>query len=116
MTMDGIVVGTVKYLSPEQGQAKPVDHRTDIFSFGMMLYRLLTGEVPFDDNNVAQALFKRVKEPAPPIRQLKPNLPITDEAERLLLTMLAKNPEDRPDSAISVIAAMEKALGIVHRI
>ena len=111
-TMDGIVVGTVKYLSPEQGQAKPVDYRSDIFSFGLMLYRLLTGHVPFDDKNVAKALINRVKNEAPPIRQLNPKLPINDEAERLLLSMLDKNPDNRPDSAMAVIAAMDKALGL----
>ncbi len=116
LTMDGIVVGTVKYLSPEQGQAKPVDHRSDIFSFGMMMYRLLTGKVPFEDDNVAQALFKRVREPAPPIRQLNPDLDINDEAEQLLLTMLEKNPDDRPDSALTLVAAMEKALGIQKKL
>jgi serine/threonine-protein kinase len=110
-TLDGIVVGTVKYLSPEQGQAKPVDYRSDIFSFGMMLYRLLSGRVPFDDESVANALIKRIKDPAPPIRYFNPDLPITDEAEQILLTMLAKNPEDRPDSAMAVIAAIDKALG-----
>jgi serine/threonine protein kinase len=114
-TMDGIVVGTVKYLSPEQGQAKPVDYRSDIFSFGLMLYKLLTGRVPFDDRNVAKALFKRVKEPTPPIRQFKPDLPINDEAERLLLSMLAKNPEERPDSAMAVIAAMDRSLGLERK-
>ncbi|MCP4604965.1 MAG: serine/threonine protein kinase [Proteobacteria bacterium] len=115
LTLEGIVVGTVKYLSPEQGQAKPVDHRTDIFSFGMMLYRLLTGMVPFDDENLAKALYRRVKDPAPPIRELKPDLPINDEAERLLLTMLEKDPEDRPDAAMAVIAAMDKALGFQRK-
>ncbi|MDJ0766592.1 MAG: serine/threonine-protein kinase [Myxococcota bacterium] len=115
LTLDGIVVGTVKYLSPEQGQAKPVDHRADIFSFGLMLYRLLTGKVPFEDENVATALYNRVKESAPPIRQLKPDLPINDEAERLLLTMLEKNPDDRPDTALTVIAAIEKALGLEQK-
>jgi eukaryotic-like serine/threonine-protein kinase len=115
-TLEGIVVGTVKYLSPEQGQALPVDHRADIFSFGMMLYRLLTGEVPFDDANIAMALLNRVKEPAPPIRQIKPDLPITDEAEKLLLTMLEKKPDDRPDAAMSIIAAMDKALGFSRKL
>ena len=115
LTMEGIVVGTIKYLSPEQGQAKPVDHRADVFSFGMMLYRLLVGDVPFDDENVAQALIKRIREPAPPIRSFDPALPVNDEFERLLLGMLEKNPDDRPDSAMAVVAAMEKALGIERR-
>jgi len=115
LTMEGIVVGTVKYLSPEQGQALPVDHRSDIFSFAMMVYRLLTGKVPFDDRNVAQTLLKRIKEPAPPIRKLKPDLPINDEAEQLLLSMLAKKPDDRPDSAMTIIAAMERSLGYVKK-
>ena len=115
LTMDGIVVGTVKYLSPEQGQAKPVDHRSDIFSLGMTLYRLLTGEVPFDDENVAKSLYKRAKEPAPPIRQIKPDLPINDEAEKLLLSMIEKNPDDRPDSAMAIIASIDKALGLERK-
>jgi tRNA A-37 threonylcarbamoyl transferase component Bud32 len=115
LTMEGVVVGTIKYLSPEQGQAKPVDHRADIFSFGMMLYRLLTGQVPFDDDNVAQALIKRIREQAPPIRKLKPDLQVSDEFERLLLKMLEKNPEERPDSAMAIIAAMDKALGFERK-
>jgi tRNA A-37 threonylcarbamoyl transferase component Bud32 len=115
LTMEGIVVGTIKYLSPEQGQAKPVDHRADIFSFAMMLYRLLTGQVPFDDDNVAQSLIKRIREPAPPIRQLKPDLPVNDEFEKILLKMLEKKPEDRPDSAMAVVAAMDKALGFERK-
>ncbi len=114
-TLEGIVVGTVKYLSPEQGQAKPVDYRSDIFSFGMMLYRLLTGKVPFDDISVAKALFRRVKEPAPPIRYFNPDLPITDEAEAILLSMLEKDPDARPDSAMAVISALDKALGFERK-
>jgi serine/threonine protein kinase len=115
LTMEGIVVGTIKYLSPEQGQAKPVDHRADIFSFGMMLYRLLTGKVPFDDDNVAQSLLKRIREAAPPIRKLKPDLEVNDEFEKLLLKMLEKSPEERPDSAMAIIAAMDKALGFERK-
>ncbi len=111
LTMEGIVVGTIKYLSPEQGQAKPVDFRADIFSFGIMLYRLLAADVPFDDDNIAQSLLRRIREPAPPLRHFKSDIPINDEAERLLLTMLEKNPEDRPDSAMAIIASIEKALG-----
>ena len=112
ITMEGIVVGTIKYISPEQGQGLPVDHRTDIFSFAMMLYRLLTGQVPFDDSNVAQALIKRIRDAAPPIRHFKPDLPFNEDAERILLTMLAKKPEDRPDSAVNAVLAMDRALGL----
>ena len=115
LTTEGIVVGTIKYISPEQGQAKPVDHRTDIFSFGMMLYRLMVGDVPFDDPNVAQTLIKRIREPAPPIRSFNPLLSFNDEAERLLMSMLAKKPENRPDSAMTVISQMEKALGLSQK-
>ncbi len=115
LTVEGIVVGTIKYISPEQGQAKPVDHRTDIFSFGIMLYRLLVGEVPFDDDNVAQALIKRIREQAPPIRSFDPNLPFNDKAEQILLSMLAKKPENRPDSALAAVSAMEAALGFTQK-
>jgi tRNA A-37 threonylcarbamoyl transferase component Bud32 len=116
LTMEGIVVGTIKYLSPEQGQALPVDHRSDIFSFSMMLYRLITGEVPFDDENVAQALIKRVRDQAPTLRQLRPDVEVNDEAEQLLLSMLAKDPNKRPDSAMAVVAAIERALGMERKL
>lgn len=116
LTMEGIVVGTVKYLSPEQGQAQPVDHRADIFSFGMTLYRLLTGQVPFDNENVARSLIARIREPAPRIRELKPDLPVGDEFERLLLQMLEKKPEKRPDSAMAVVAALDKTLGFDRKL
>ncbi|MCU0664683.1 MAG: serine/threonine protein kinase [Myxococcota bacterium] len=115
LTMEGIVVGTVKYLSPEQGQAKPVDHRADIFSFGMTIYRLLTGIVPFDHENVAKSLIARIREAAPPIRKLKPDLPVNDDFERLMLSMLAKDPDERPDSAMAVVASMDKALGFERK-
>jgi len=71
--------------------------------------------VPFDDDNVAQALLKRMREKAPPIRKLKPDLQINDEFERILLKMLEKNPEDRPDSAMAIVAAMDKALGFERK-
>ena len=69
----------------------------------------------FDDENVARSLIKRIKDPAPPIRALKPDLPINDEAERLLLTMVEKDPDKRPDSAIGIVAAMDKALGFARK-
>ena len=78
----------------------------------MMLYRLLTGRVPFDDQSIANALLKRVKDPAPPIRQYNPDLTLNDTAEKILLSMLEKDPEDRPDSAMAVIAALDKELGL----
>jgi serine/threonine protein kinase len=81
-----------------------------------MLYRLLTGEVPFDDNSVAKSLLKRIKEPAPPIRYFKPDLPINDEAERLLLKMLEKDPDNRPDSAMEIISAICKALNLERKL
>ncbi|MDD5306682.1 MAG: serine/threonine-protein kinase [Deltaproteobacteria bacterium] len=115
LTMEGIVVGTIKYISPEQGQAQPVDHRSDIFSFGLLLYRLLTGQVPFDDENVAQSLLKRIREQPEPLRHFKPDLPINDEAERIVLSMIEKSPDKRPDSAMSVVAAIDKALGFERK-
>jgi hypothetical protein len=64
---------------------------------------------------VANALIKRVKDPAPPVRYFNSDLPITDEAEQILLTMLAKNPDDRPDSAMAVVAALDRALGFTKK-
>lgn len=92
-TEPGVVMGTVTYMSPEQGRGLKVDSRTDIFSFGTVLYEMIGGRVPFDGttpSDVIAAILER--EPLPLIR-LAPTLP--SELERIVYKALRKNKEER---------------------
>jgi serine/threonine protein kinase len=101
MTETGSIMGTAQYLSPEQAQGQPVDARSDLYSVGIMLYELLTGQVPFDgDSAVAIALKQVSAEPVPP-SQLNPA--VTPALERAVLRALAKAPADRPADADAFI-------------
>src|SRR5262249_11693904 len=94
MTAPGVLLGTINYMSPEQAQSQPVDGRTDIWSAGVMLYEMLTGVTPFSGPTTGHTLVQIVdKEPAP--------LPKTGPAElqRILSKAMAKNPEDRYQTA-----------------
>jgi serine/threonine protein kinase/Tol biopolymer transport system component len=93
LSQPGVVMGTVGYMSPEQAQGKPVDLRSDIFSFGCILFEAATGRKPFDADSVIASLHKTVYEPAPPLRELNPNAP--PELQRILRRCLQKDPEER---------------------
>ena len=75
MTQTGAIVGTVQYLSPEQAEGHPVDRRADLYSAGIVLYELLTGQVPFDGEAPISIAIKQINEPPVPPRQLEPRDP-----------------------------------------
>jgi predicted ATPase len=107
-TEPGTLVGTLSYMSPEQARADPVDAATDIFSLGLVLYELATGQHPFragSELGVLHAIAAQV--PVPPAR-LNPEIPAGLEA--LILHMLAKDPRLRP-TAVEVAAALAQAAG-----
>src|SRR5258708_829158 len=89
----GVVMGTVGYVSPEQAQAKPVDQRSDIFSFGCLLYEAATGRRPFAGDSVVDTLHKIVHDPAPAITDFNPSA--SPELQRVIRKCLAKEPEKR---------------------
>lgn len=94
----GTVLGTVGYMSPEQAQGKTdeIDHRSDIFSFGCILYEAITGHKPFEGESVLKTLHMVAYEPAPPISQYNSSAP--SDLQRILRRCLAKDPEDRYQS------------------
>jgi serine/threonine-protein kinase len=100
ITVAGDVVGTPRYMSPEQGRAAPVDHRTDLYALGVVLYELVTGRVPFDGETALQIVARHVRDaPVPPrelIADLHPGL------EALILRLLEKEPTRRPQSSTEV--------------
>jgi tetratricopeptide (TPR) repeat protein len=103
ITREGEFLGTYAYASPEQVQALTVDHRADLYAFGVLLYRLTTGKMPFESEDAHQLARLQVRaRPRPPseLTQLDPRL------EALILTLLEKDPDRRPASGAAVADAL----------
>jgi eukaryotic-like serine/threonine-protein kinase len=97
LTGEGHILGTVAYMSPEQAEGNPVDHRTDIFSLGVLLYELTTGERPFTGDTSVSLLSSIIKDTPRSVTDLKPVLP--RELSRIIKYCLVKDPEYRYQSA-----------------
>ncbi|HYJ85946.1 MAG TPA: protein kinase [Pyrinomonadaceae bacterium] len=97
-SLPGKLLGTVGYMSPEQAQGKmdDIDHRSDIFSFGCMLYEAVTLRRPFQGESKVQSLYRIVYEAAPPLKDFNPAAP--PELQRIVRRCLAKDPEERYQS------------------
>jgi Tol biopolymer transport system component/predicted Ser/Thr protein kinase len=97
LTADGMVVGTYQYMSPEQIEGRPVDHRTDIFALGVILYEMATGRRPFGGATRTTLIASILSSDPVSIRSLQPDSPA--DLERIILTALQKNPEERWQTA-----------------
>jgi len=97
LTERGTIVGTIPYMSPEQLQGKETDGRSDIFSFGAMLYEMATGRKPFAAANQASLVAAILKEEPQPMSELQPLTPLL--LERIVKACLAKDADERPQSA-----------------
>jgi serine/threonine-protein kinase len=93
MTRTGVVMGTVMYMSPEQVQGLTVDGRSDVFSLGIVLYELLTYELPFPGDDVPSILIKIINEHPPPITKFIPQCPAP--LEQVVQRALTKDREKR---------------------
>ena len=108
LTGTGVGIGTPAYMSPEQAAgASVVDHRTDIYALGVILYRILTGTVPHDAPTPFAMLAKRCSEPVRPPRELNPEIP--ESLDSVVLRTLATEPDTRYSSATLFAQALEKA-------
>ncbi len=96
-TISDNAIGTAFYISPEQAAAKPTDHRSDLYSFGCMMYEMATGSLPFDDERPMAVLMMHID--ADPIKPRKLNRRIPRGLERLILTAMEKNPSHRYQTA-----------------
>jgi hypothetical protein len=101
------LIGTPEYISPEQAQSLPVDHRTDIYGLGVITYEMLTGEKPYNASDSFGVLVKHVSEPVPEILKVNPDLP--EEVDGIIKKAMAKNRNDRYESAVDMARALIKA-------
>ena len=108
LTQTGTLLGTPEYMSPEQAKGLGVDHRTDIYSLGVVAYEMLTGRVPFQAESTLALLHKVAYDPLPPIRHTRPDLPAG--VEEVLAKALAKEPDERYGTVSAFVDALGRAL------
>jgi serine/threonine-protein kinase len=106
-TAAGTVLGTPYYLAPERALGRPLDARADLYSVGVVLYEMLTGNVPFADESFMGVLMKHVREPPLDPRQAAPERPIPDGVATLTMALWAKDPAERPASGLDVAERLE---------
>ncbi len=100
ITTEGTVMGTVPYMSPEQVRGQEVDHRSDIFSLGILLYEMMTGQRPFRGTNNSDIMSSILRDTPPLVTQIKPELP--RHMARIVALCLEKEPRDRYQSALDI--------------
>ncbi len=106
MTMTNKAIGSVHYVSPEQARGEPTDAKSDLYSLGVMLYEMLTGKLPFDDDNaVSVALMQLQSDPVPP-RQINPAIP--EGLEEIVIKAMQKDPLKRYHSAAEMYSDILK--------
>jgi len=111
MTGEGKIVGTVAYMSPEQAEGKPVDHRSDIFSLGTILYEMATGKRPFQGDTSMSTIGAILKDEPSSVTEVNPALP--RHAGRILRRCLAKDPDRRYQTALDLRNELEELKGEV---
>lgn len=117
LTGTGVVIGTPQYMSPEQAAGKhgnELDGRSDLYSLGIVMYQMLTGELPFQGDTTMEILLARIHTPPKPIGNVRPDLWIPRPLARLVMACLEKRPELRPATGQSLaeeLDALENEIG-----
>ena len=106
LTKEGSTVGTAGYMSPEQVQGQETDHRADIFSLGVLLYEMLTGQLPFKGVHETAIAYEIVNVDSPPMSSIKPEIP--PELDAIVMECLEKDPNDRTQSAKQVAVDLKR--------
>jgi tetratricopeptide (TPR) repeat protein/TolB-like protein/predicted Ser/Thr protein kinase len=109
MTRTGAFVGTPRYMSPEQVEGKQVDNRTDLYSFGLVFYEMVSGEVPFTGDSTWQVMYQRVKDAPKNVKLINPHVP--DNVADIIMHCLERDPAERYQSAKEIIADIDEHRG-----
>ena len=110
LTSAGSIVGTPAYMSPEQATGEPIDYRTDIFSFGIVLYEIACGKQPFRGTNYWATIHNVASLEPAPVAEMNPGVPLV--LAQLIDRCLKKKPEERPQSMAEVAAGLDAAIGL----
>ena len=108
LTKTGSTLGTVRYMSPEQVQGQEVDHRSDLFSLGVVLYELIANRTPFEKDNEAAVLKAIAHNNTEPLSRYKADIP--EELQRTVSKLLEKDPSMRYQSASGVISDLKRLI------
>jgi eukaryotic-like serine/threonine-protein kinase len=106
VSRSGVVLGTVAYMSPEQAMGEPVGPASDLYSLGVVLYEMLTGNLPYEAESPIALAVKHVSEPVCPPKEVNPEVP--EGMNALVSGLLAKKPEDRHQSAVEVAEDLQR--------
>jgi serine/threonine protein kinase/tetratricopeptide (TPR) repeat protein len=105
MTRTGAFLGTPRYMAPEQVEGKPVDQRTDLYAYGLILYQMVTGDVPFTGDSTLKVMYQRIQEKPKNPKLANPELP--NWVARIIMRCLEKDPEMRYQSAYEILADLQ---------
>ncbi len=104
-TTKGLILGTINYMSPEQAKGERVDERTDIFSFGVLIYEMTAGRTPFAGDSMLETLANLINSEPPPLSRFSEGIP--DEMQRIVSKMLRKNREERYQTMKGLLADLK---------
>jgi serine/threonine-protein kinase len=107
LTMSGRICGTPEYMSPEQFADKPLDIRVDIYALGIMIFEMLTGDIPFWSSDVGVLMAKHLMEPAPAVSSFRQDIATGSKFDRIVAKCLAKDPDDRFQTVTDLRHALE---------
>lgn len=110
LTKAGKIVGSPLFMSPEQCLGHEFDHRVDIYSLGIVMYRSLTGELPLVGENAMKTLHKQITEMPPPFSEVNPDVYVPESLESVVRKALAKQPEERQQTMLELLQDLKEAL------
>jgi serine/threonine protein kinase len=115
LTKVGVVLGTLDYMAPEQALGQAVDHRADLYALGAVTYELLCGACPYEGESSSAILALQLTKPPPSLRVRAPALAVPAAVEALVMKLLAKDRNERPESAASVVAELDRLLAAMPK-